>query len=96
MALTRFHNYQVILDQVFQDVALPDFESIAIALLDNVLGMGFESEELSGRCIMIRKKLVLQCGGFDAETLDDAIVNFGRKLLDRKQTIIQAVDVFCY
>lgn len=96
MALTKHHDYQSILDQVFQDVVFPDLESIATVLIDNLMGMGFESGILAGSCIMTRKNNVLLCGGFDGENLDEAIKCFGMKLLDRKQTIVQAVDIFCY
>jgi len=96
VALTSRHNYRIILDQVFPEVVFPDFSSIASALLDSMLGRSIESEILSGACMMTRKKQVLECGGFEGKNVEEALTEFGRKLLAGDRHIIQALDVFCY
>jgi hypothetical protein len=96
MALTRHHNYRMILDQVFQGIEFPDMQTISTALLDSMLGIGFEVQELSGSLIMSKKKIVLECGGFEGATVDESLKDFGQKLQAGNRTLIQAVDVFLY
>lgn len=82
-----------VLDQVFPDVVFPDYASISEALLSSVMGMGFPVNELSADFVMIPKKMILECSGFDAAPLAESLRMFGRKLLDRKRELYQAVDV---
>jgi choline kinase len=96
MALTNSHNYRMVLKQIFADVSFPDLNSIADALLANVMGMGLRVDILNGPCVMIQRKSVFEFGGFDAVLAADAIQSFGRKLLARNRAIIHAIDVFCH
>ena len=96
MALTDSHNYRMALKQIFADVSFPDLDSIADALLANVMGMGLRSDILNGPCVMIQRKGVFEFGGFDPVLAADAIQGFGRKLLSRNRVIIHAIDVFCH
>jgi choline kinase len=96
MALSDSHNYQMVLNQMFSDVSFPNFGSITDVLLSHTMGLGVSGIDLNGPCVMIPREKLIEYGGFDATLAAEAIQRFGQKLLERKQAIIQAIDVFCY
>jgi hypothetical protein len=95
LAFSDSHDYQRVTNQVFPGIHFADHAVLSNALLATVMGVSFPVENMASPCVIIPKKLVFECGGLSAKSIDESLWEFGTTLRQHGYTVHQAIDVFC-